>query len=144
MKVSIITVAFNAEQTIADALQSVADQSYQNIEHIVIDGASKDATMKVVNQYSDSLAHVVSEPDSGIYDAMNKGLNLTSGDIIGFLNADDVFQNNVVIDQIVAAHQDDQLDACYADLVYVKQNNLNHRLTLSSRPGVLRPRFRII
>jgi len=125
MKVSIITVVFNAEQTIADALKSVASQGYSNIEHIVIDGASTDATMEVVARYAEGLAHIVSEPDSGIYDAMNKGLRLATGDVIGLLNADDVMQDDDVVEQVVGAHKDEELDACYADLVYVKYHDLN-------------------
>lgn len=125
MKVSIITVVFNAEHTIGDALDSVANQDYANIEHIVIDGASTDNTMSEVNARAKNLAEVVSEPDSGIYDAMNKGLALASGDVIGLLNADDVLQDNTVISQVVAEHQDESLDACYANLVYVKPNDLD-------------------
>jgi len=126
MKVSIITVAFNAGQTIGDTIDSVASQSYKNIEHIVIDGESTDGTMDVVEQHASTLSQIVSEPDFGIYDAMNKGIGLASGDIVGFLNADDIFADNSVVEQIVAAHQDQSLDACYADLVFVKQNDLDH------------------
>lgn len=125
MKVSIITVVFNAESTIADAIASVANQQYKNIEHIVIDGASTDATLAVIKANSASISHIVSEPDTGIYDAMNKGIKLASGDVIGLLNADDVYQNNNVISEVVAAHQDQELDACYSDLVYVKADDLS-------------------
>ncbi len=125
MKVSIITVVFNAEKTIGDALDSVAKQDYGNIEHIVIDGASTDNTMAEVQARANNLAKFVSEPDSGIYDAMNKGLALATGDVIGLLNADDVLQDNTVISQVAAAHLDDSLDACYANLVYVKSYDLS-------------------
>jgi glycosyltransferase involved in cell wall biosynthesis len=124
MKVSIITVVFNAEQTIADALRSVASQTHKNIEHIVVDGASSDATLGVIQANSDRVAMLISEPDKGIYDAMNKGLKLATGEVIGLLNADDILQDESVISQVVAAHADQELDACYADLVYVKQNDL--------------------
>ncbi len=125
MKISIITVVFNAEQTIGDALRSVAGQTYPNIEHIVIDGASTDRTLEVIEANSNRVTRLVSEPDSGIYDAMNKGVELATGDVIGLLNADDVLQNDTVISQVAQAHQDPNLDACYADLVYVKAHDLS-------------------
>jgi len=118
-------VVFNAEHTIGDALESVARQDYSDIEHIVVDGASTDNTMVEVEARANSLAKVVSEPDSGIYDAMNKGLALATGDVIGLLNADDVLQDSGVISQVVEAHQDESLDACYANLVYVKADDLS-------------------
>lgn len=124
MKVSIITVVFNAEHTIADALRSVASQTHSDIEHIVVDGASSDTTLGVIKANSDRVAMLISEPDDGIYDAMNKGLKLATGEVIGLLNADDILQDESVISQVVAAHADQELDACYADLVYVKQNDL--------------------
>jgi glycosyltransferase involved in cell wall biosynthesis len=125
MKVSIITVVFNAEQTIGDALRSVASQAYPDIEHIVIDGASTDGSLSVIEANAGRVAKLLSEPDTGIYDAMNKGLKLATGDVVGLLNADDVLQDETVITQVVHAHQDATLDACYADLVYVKANDLS-------------------
>ena len=124
MKVSIITVVFNAEQTISDALKSVSSQSHLDIEHIVIDGASTDRTLEVIEANSECVTTLVSEPDDGIYDAMNKGLKLATGDVVGLLNADDVLQDDSVISQVVEAHRDPDLDACYADLVYVKEHDL--------------------
>ncbi|MDX2476604.1 MAG: glycosyltransferase, partial [Gammaproteobacteria bacterium] len=97
MKISVITVVFNAVETIEDTIKSVIDQDYDDIEHIIIDGGSTDGTLDVVNCYKDHLAKVVSEPDNGIYDAMNKGIALASGNIIGFLNADDLYAHNDVI-----------------------------------------------
>jgi glycosyltransferase involved in cell wall biosynthesis len=124
MKVSIITVCYNAERTIADALQSVASQSHDDIEHIVIDGASTDDTMAIVEHYREQLSVVVSEPDKGIYDAMNKGIALASGDIIGILNADDVYAKDHVIERVVEAFvADDTLQAVYGDLVYVSADD---------------------
>jgi len=124
MKVSIITVVFNAENTIADALRSVASQTHRDIEHIVIDGASSDGTLRLIQANSDRIATLISEPDRGIYDAMNKGLKLATGEVIGMLNADDILQDESIISQVVAAHRDQELDACYADLVYVKQDDV--------------------
>jgi len=90
MKISVITVVRNAENTIADTLMSVAAQNYPDIEHIVIDGASTDNTLDIIKQHEDRIAVLVSEPDNGLYDAMNKGIELATGDVIGLLNADDI------------------------------------------------------
>ncbi len=117
-------MVFNAEKTIADAINSVIDQTHPNIEHILIDGKSTDKSLQIINQYSKHLTHIVSEVDDGLYFAMNKGIALASGDVIGFLNADDIYQDSSVLAQVADAFKDDSLDACYADLVYVKQNNL--------------------
>lgn len=119
MKITVITVAYNSSNTIADALASVAEQTHPDIEHIIIDGGSTDNSMSIVKRYSAGLAHVVSEPDAGIYDAMNKGLDLASGDVVGFLNSDDVYAHDKVLSEIAQAHQDINVDACYANLVYV-------------------------
>ena len=124
MKISVITVVRNAENTIADTLASVAQQTYRNVEHIVIDGASTDDTLNILEQHKEQISVLVSEPDSGLYDAMNKGIGLATGDVIGLLNADDVYQDKTVLQQIADAHSDPDLDACYADLVYVDANDL--------------------
>ena len=121
MKISIITVTFNCELYIADCLASVKAQKYHNIEHIIIDGGSTDKTISIVKKFS-HIKKIVSEPDKGIYDAMNKGINFASGDIIGFLNSDDFYINNEVISSIVRKFESDlSLDACYADLIFVDQ-----------------------
>jgi len=120
MKISIVTVVYNAEATIADAIQSVAEQSHPDVEHIVIDGQSTDNTLSILNANKAHIDYLLSEPDQGIYDAMNKGISLATGDVIGILNADDVYQDNTVLEQVASALADENLDACYADLVYVK------------------------
>ncbi len=119
MKVSIITVAYNAEATIGDTLRSVATQSHPDIEHIVIDGASRDGTMAVVEPYRPRLAHVVSEPDRGIYDAMNKGLRLATGDIVGFLNSDDYYAHERVIETVTRAFSAEDIEAAFADVQFI-------------------------
>lgn len=99
MRVSIITVCYNSEQTIETTIKSVLEQTYQNLEYIIIDGNSKDRTMEIVNQYRekfDGRMKVVSEPDNGIYDAMNKGINLATGEIIGIINSDDWYENDAI------------------------------------------------
>jgi len=115
MKVTLITVAYNSASTIADTLASVATQSYPDIEHIVIDGLSKDATMDIVRTRGQHLSRVVSEPDKGIYDAMNKGLKLATGDLVGFLNADDVFNDPEAIRRHAECAARD-CDVVYGDL----------------------------
>ena len=118
LKVSIVTVVYNAVDTVADALQAVANQSYSNVEHIVIDGASTDGTQTIIEQFP-HITQYISESDQGIYDAMNKGLELATGDVIGLLNADDLYQHKHVIRDAVAVLEKQAVDACYADLVYV-------------------------
>ena len=123
MKISIITVAFNAARTIADTFESVAAQTHPEIEHIVVDGASTDGTQEVVKRHAKHGARLISEPDKGIYDAMNKGLAQTTGEVVGFLNSDDFYADASVLAKIANAFQDPAVDACYADLVYVTQDN---------------------
>jgi glycosyltransferase len=121
MKISVITVAYNSAATIADTLVSVASQSHPDIEHIVIDGASTDDTLGIVRDCGQHVARFISESDRGIYDAMNKGLRLATGDLVGFLNADDMFAHRDVIASIArAAQQDPAADAVYGDIVYVR------------------------
>jgi len=122
MLVSIITVSFNAAATIRDTIESVLGQQHVALEYIVVDGGSTDDTISIVNAYGPKISHFISEPDKGIYDAMNKGIQLASGDIIGILNADDVYATDNVLSQIVDRFGSGA-DAVYADLVYVDQQN---------------------
>lgn len=121
MKVSIITISFNSAQTIEDTILSVIQQDYSNIEYIIVDGASKDGTLDIVKKYADKIARVVSEKDKGIYDAMNKGISMATGEVIGILNSDDFYADNMVISDVVAKLQESAAEACYADLVYVNR-----------------------
>ena len=118
MKISIITVAFNAADTIADTLNSVASQTYGDIEHILVDGASTDTTLDVVKRHGKHLSHLISEPDQGIYDAMNKGIKRATGDIIGLLNADDVYRDETIITKVVDTMNSGRLDALYGDVLF--------------------------
>ena len=123
MKISIITVTFNSEETLEDTITSVADQVYNDVEHIVIDGGSSDGTLEILDKYKDKLSKIVSEEDDGIYDAMNKGIGLATGEVIGFLNSDDFFSGTEVLSSIAKAFQDPQVQACHADLVYVDSDD---------------------
>ena len=123
IKVTVITVCYNSVETLAATLRSVASQSWSNVEHIVVDGASVDGTQAVINKYRSGIAAVISEPDRGIYDAMNKGLRLARGDIICFLNADDVYATDSVLETVVHEMQDGRLDALLGDVGYVRNAN---------------------
>jgi glycosyltransferase involved in cell wall biosynthesis len=122
--VSIITVTYNSEQTVSETLLSVMRQNYDHIEHIIIDGCSTDQTMNIVRSYP-HVSRVVSEKDNGIYDAMNKGLQMATGDIIGILNSDDVYAQSDVISKVVAKFEKENPDTVYGDLHYVDHNNIN-------------------
>src|SRR5947209_16324776 len=100
LKISIVTVVYNAQNTIDRCLESVLRQKFTNIQHIVIDGGSTDDTLRIIDKYRDKLSLVISEPDKGIYDAMNKGINLANGDIIGTLNADDYLADNDILNDV--------------------------------------------
>ena len=123
MKISVITVSYNSAKTIADTLNSVAVQTYPNVEHIVVDGASTDETLALVRNHRNPNIRLVSEPDKGIYDAMNKGLAMASGEVVGFLNSDDFYADSLVLEKIAIAFQDESVQASYADLVYVSADN---------------------
>lgn len=123
--ISVITVVYNSATTIEDTLLSVASQNYPCVEHIIIDGASTDGTLQIIRRYQERLARVVSEADDGIYAAMNKGLALASGEIIGFLNADDLYADAEVLSDIARAFADPAVEACYGDLVYVDSSDLS-------------------
>jgi len=133
VKISVVTVSYNAAATIADTIESVFGQSYLNIEHIVVDGGSSDGTVDVLRQYDADIYAWVSEPDRGIYDAMNKGLSMATGDVIGFLNADDVYANSGVLDRIQGVFSDNTIDACFSDLQFIDDQNKVVRLYSSSR-----------
>ncbi|WP_315517504.1 glycosyltransferase family 2 protein [Hoylesella shahii] len=138
MKVSIITVAFNSAATIAHCMQSVLDQSYSNIEYIVVDGLSKDNTLNIVREFEPLFAgkmRWISEKDNGIYDAMNKGLHMATGDVVGILNSDDFFTDNDVIEKVAQAFTDDKIDAVYGDVHFVRETNLSRCVRYYSSAG---------
>ncbi|MBE9028900.1 glycosyltransferase [filamentous cyanobacterium LEGE 11480] len=125
MKVSIITAAYNSEKTLRDTIVSVLSQDYPDIEYIVVDGASNDQTGEIVRSFGDQIAQFVSEPDRGMYDAMNKGIALATGDVIGILNSDDFYADATVISSVVDRLQATQADAVFGDLVYVNDSDLS-------------------
>lgn len=125
MRLSVITVCRNARATIKQALSSVHRQSYRTFEHIVVDGASTDGTLGILQAQHAGIARLVSEPDDGLYHAMNKGIALATGDYLGFLNADDIYADAEVLARIARALQGGNCDAAYGDLVYVRQDDPN-------------------
>jgi glycosyltransferase involved in cell wall biosynthesis len=122
-RISLITVCWNAERTIADTLRSIDTQTYRDFEHIIIDGGSSDSTLAIIASAPAENRRVVSEPDGGIYEAMNKGIGLASGDIIGFLNADDTFESSGSLETVAAALEDEAYNGCYGDLIYVSNQH---------------------
>ena len=122
MKISIITITYNSGKTVKDTLDSIANQSYKNIEHIIVDGASTDNTLEIVSQYPN--VKVLSEPDKGIYDAMNKGVKMATGDIVGILNSDDFYPKNNIIQKVVNAFNAKKVDSIYGDVKFVAADNL--------------------
>lgn len=125
MKLSVITATYNSEKTIVDTLNSMNEQEYQDIEHIIIDGGSTDSTLNLIKQYGHKVSVVVSEPDNGIYDALNKGISLATGDIIGFLHSDDTFFDHLVLSDIASKFYLGSFDAIYGDLNYIDRNDPN-------------------
>lgn len=125
IKISVVTATYNSCKTLKDCLDSVALQSYHNKEHIVIDGASLDGTVDLLSCYKDRIASMISEPDNGIYDALNKGIKLASGDVIGFLHADDIFATTDSLDYIAGSFADPDVLAVYGDLQYVQKESID-------------------
>lgn len=123
MKVSIVTVTYNSAQTLVDAMKSVLEQTYHDIEYIIVDGASTDSTIDIIRQYEPQFKNRlkwISEKDDGIYDAMNKGIQLATGDVVGVLNSDDYFTSNDVVERMVSAFNDKTLDAIYGDIHFIR------------------------
>jgi glycosyltransferase involved in cell wall biosynthesis len=119
MRVSIITVTKNSEKTIFDTINSVASQTYLDYEHIIVDGGSTDATLKIIEEFRSKNIKLYSEADLGIYDAMNKGINLSRGDIIGFLNSDDFYSTKLSLKKIVSVFDNYDIEVSYSDLIYI-------------------------
>jgi glycosyltransferase involved in cell wall biosynthesis len=125
LKVSIITVVRNNQSYIEGCIKSVIEQKYQNYEYIIIDGGSTDGTLDIIKKYRDHISILISEPDCGIYDAMNKGIKLATGDIVGILNSDDFYNSNDVLTEVVREFSQKEVDSVFADLVYVDRKKTN-------------------
>lgn len=128
MKISIVTATYNRADTIRDTIESILSQTYQDWEHIIIDGASKDNTLDVIKEYEDRYngrLKLVSEPDKGIYDAMNKGIRMASGDIVGILNSDDVYYDPTVLQSILSTFKENKTDSIYAGAMVVEWDDLS-------------------
>lgn len=127
MRISLITACYNSGSTLRDTMESVLRQTYHDIEYIIVDGASKDDTMDLVREYEsrfEGRLRWISEPDKGIYDAMNKGLAMASGDVVGILNSDDFFSSNDILARVASEMSDENLDAVYGDIHFVNDEDL--------------------
>lgn len=124
-KVTIITVSYNSIRTISDTIKSVLSQTYPNIEYIVVDGGSTDGTTELIKSFGDKISKFKSEPDKGIYDALNKGILLATGDIVGIINSDDIFYNNYVIEKVAGTFMENQIDAVFGDVQFVNSINIS-------------------
>lgn len=125
MKISIITATFNSAKFLTDCITSVNKQTYQNIEHIIIDGVSSDNTLDIIRNTPNRIAKIISEPDKGIYDAMNKGIKLATGDIIGILNSDDFLASENILELIAETFRQEKCDAIFGNLDFVASNDTN-------------------
>lgn len=123
IKISIVTVCYNSEKHIRTAIESVINQTYDNIEYIIIDGASTDGTLDIVKSYGNKITKIISEPDNGIYDAMNKGFKTATGDYLALINSDDFYTNEKVIEHVIKKLQEKKTDCIFGDLIYVEENN---------------------
>lgn len=139
MKISIITATYNSAATIAKCVRSIDSQTHINIEHIIIDGASKDNTLEIIKSIPNRVSKIISETDKGIYDAMNKGIKLASGDVIGCLNSDDHYHNSQVVEKIAEVFKNyPEIDCIYGNLIFVNDNQKVVRKWLSKpfQPGL--------
>ena len=142
MKVSIITVTYNSGKYLEDCIESVIKQRYDNIEHIIIDGKSNDNTLAIIKKYESRISKWISETDKGMYDAINKGMMIATGDVIGILNSDDMLDSDDVITSIVNAFKEQDTDAIYGDLEYVDANDTNKILRIWKGRVFKRSRFK--
>ena len=123
MRISIITICYNSADTIEDTIKSVIAQNYSDLEYIIIDGGSEDGTLDIVEKYKDKIAKVVSEPDKGIYDAMNKGIGVASGEVVGILNSDDFYHHDTVLLEVAKLFESSKAGAVYGNISYVDRDD---------------------
>jgi glycosyltransferase involved in cell wall biosynthesis len=124
MRISLITVSYNSGKTLGDTIASVSRQDHPDIEYIIVDGASKDNTLEIIKGNEDKVSKWISEPDKGIYDAMNKGVKLTTGEVVGIINSDDFYHADNIISTVAKVFEDESIDAVFGDLVFVDPDNL--------------------
>ena len=148
MKITIVTATYNSSATLRDTIESVLSQTYLDYEHIIVDGKSKDATLDIVREYElryQGKLRYISEPDKGIYDAMNKGIRMATGDVVGLLNSDDFYTSNDVLETVAKTMSDPNVDAVYGDIHYVNDNDLTRCVRYYSsrvfRRGLMRMGF---
>lgn len=148
MTISIITATYNSSRTLTDTLESVLRQSYTDIDYVIVDGGSKDNTLDIIRQYESRFGgrmRWISEPDKGIYDAMNKGIRMATGDVVGLLNSDDFYTSNDVLENVAKTMSDPNVDAVYGDIHYVNDNDLTRCVRYYSsqvfRRGLMRMGF---
>jgi glycosyltransferase involved in cell wall biosynthesis len=125
LRVSIITIVYNNRATFEDSVKNVLSQSYNQIEYVVVDGGSNDGTIDIIQAYRERISQWISEPDQGIYDAMNKGIRMASGEVIGFLHSSDVYAHPRVIEEVAQVFENSNVSSVYGDLQYVDQKDLN-------------------
>jgi glycosyltransferase involved in cell wall biosynthesis len=135
LKISIITVCYNSSQTIHTAIESVLSQNYPEVEYIIVDGKSTDNTVEIIKQYSTRITEWISEPDKGIYDAMNKAIQMATGDVVGILNSDDFYFDSTVISTVMDVFKTQSVDAVFGDLIFVDTNNLSRVVRKYSSKG---------
>jgi glycosyltransferase involved in cell wall biosynthesis len=123
MQISIITAVFNNAKLVESCINSVLTQYYKNIEYIIIDGVSTDGTVEIIDRYNGKISKWLSEPDNGIYDALNKGVKIATGDIVGFLHADDIYASDRILETVVKEMISHNVDSCYGDLLYVDKDD---------------------
>lgn len=138
MKISLITAVFNRRPTVADAIRSAASQSHRNFEHIIQDGGSSDGTIEIVEALRYEKMSIVSEPDAGIYDALNRGIKRCDGDVVGFLHSDDILAHDCVLSKVAEAFEDPAIDGVYGDLDYVASDDIS-RIIRRWRSGDYEP-----
>ena len=123
MKISIVTACLNSAKTIEDTIKSVLGQSYDDIEYIIVDGFSKDGTLDILKKYHGQINKYISEPDKGVYEALNKGINMATGKVVGFLHADDFYATRGAIEKVARVFEHNKVDCLWGDLVYVSKDN---------------------
>lgn len=125
MKISIITVTYNSAATVEQTINSVLSQNYQDVEYIIVDGGSTDNTLQIIGKYKDKISKIISEKDNGLYDALNKGLEFVSGDVVGILHSDDFYIDNTILEKYANTFIKNNSEAVYSDLFYVDKDDTN-------------------